>query len=166
MAPPPPINPVSSGSTGMNQQFYTPSSSPGNGQVNPLPSAQNNNMAVDPPTYSALGGVQPVDPNLDLYADPDQDPMVTSNGNGGPISVQAQSQTKLSVRVMPSHMGPGGDGKGGFDPNDPISSPSLQYIPNFPGPSSICRLKGCNKPVFVDPSSGHPSDYCSLKHRE
>ena len=163
------MNQMSSASS--NQQFYTPSSSPGNGQGNPpgfsnkgSTSGQNTNMAVDPPTYSAIGAPQPVDQNLDLYADPDLDPMVTSNGNGGPISVQ--THTNLSVRVMPSHMGPGGDGNGGFDPNDPNPSPSLQYIPNFPGPSLTCRLKGCNKAVFVDPSSGHPSEYCSQKHRE
>jgi hypothetical protein len=32
--------------------------------------------------------------------------------------------------------------------------------------SSTCRLTGCTKPVYTDPTFNHASEYCSKRHRE
>lgn len=35
-----------------------------------------------------------------------------------------------------------------------------------PAVPTTCRLTGCSKPVYADPTSNHPSEYCSKRHRE
>jgi len=171
----PPISPVSSGaggtmstgtppSPGLGQQYYSPSSptSPEiqdldtNDQINgqhfsspQFPTQHTSNksstsgqmsktmsMAVDSPTDPTGGG----DFDYDFY--PDEDP----------------------VDSLPPSAG--GHGNGNWDPSDPNHVPSQQSTSTSFGSSMTCRLKGCQKPVFVDPVTHHQSEYCSQRHRE
>jgi len=175
-------------SPGSNQPYYTPSTSPGiqdpnaNGLADirrgpspplpPIPAVSNHpyapgqypNMAVSPPSYSVFGETPPDGSDSDGLEYTNQDLTMTPNSSTGSISVQGQSQTQLSVRVVSSGPGTGGSENGDIDPNDPALSASLQYMSN--PPSSTCRLMGCEKTVFVDPATDHQSEYCSQKHRE
>lgn len=136
-------------------------------------------MNMDPPTNSTGGGPQPNhDPDLDPHTDPSQDPAVTSNhhpnfnqfpsqnrNTGGFVPVQAQAQVSIQVTSSPP-MGAGGHGNGGWDPTDPNHFPSQQSTSTSSGSPMMCRLNGCNEPVFMDPVTYHQSDYCSQRHRE
>lgn len=185
---PPPVRSMSSGMSGPTSPYYTPSTSPSNqdpnanGRANikpspspPLPpiphpsnqsstQGQNTNTAANLPIYSLHSSTQPADMDFDAFDDPPETP----NGSGGSISAQVQAQTQISVRTVSPHMGSEGDGNGGFDPNDPAVSSSLQYLSNSSNSSVSslsCRLDGCNKPAFVD-QAGNQSEYCSQRHRE
>jgi len=110
------------------------------------------------------------DPNLDSRADPDQDPTATSDNYQHPSQFsgqnQAQAQAQFSVQVRSPPTGTGGHGNRGWDPSDPDHLPSQQSTSTSSGPPTTCRLKGCNKPVSVDPATHYQSEYCSQRHRE
>lgn len=115
---------------------------------------QSTNITMNSPANSTLFGRQPVGPDPDILTDPKRDQTVTSNSNGGPISVQAQPQARLPAQIAPPPS------------NGPTLFPSDPYILNFPGPPSTCRLNGCDKPVCAGPSIDRPNEYCSQSHRE
>jgi len=132
-------------------------------------------MAVDSPT-SPTGSD---DHDLDFYPDedpdfypdenPDQDLVETSGHNrfpgqgqntGVPSHAQAQAQFQIQAGSPPTSAG--GHGNGNWDPSDPWQ----QSTPTSFGPQMTCRLKGCKKPVFVDPATHRQSGFCSRRHRE
>ena len=134
-------------------------------------------MNVNPQMNSTGGGgIQSShDPDSDLYAhaDPDQDPTATSNhypnSNWFPGRDQntstgpAQAQARHSIQATSPPTGAGGHGNRNWDPSN---LPSQRSTSTSPGPPTTCRLKGCNKPVFVDPVTHSQSEYCSQRHRE
>ena len=140
----------------------------------PIQKSKTANMTVNTRATSTGGGTQPNDsPDFDPHADPDQDPMGTPNSyqpfgqnqnTGGSIPIQAQAQFSIQVTSTPT--GAGGHGNGNWDQNDANYFPSQPLTSTSSGSSTTCRLKGCNKPVFVDPETHYPSEYCSQRHRE
>ena len=174
-----PMSPGMSTPTTSNQQYYdlSPTDPDANGQHFPSPHipgqgptpgqhSKTTDMAVDPSTNPTDGDDQTdYDPNFDPHADPNQDPAAASNHRpGGLAPIHAQAQ--LTARVSSPPIGAGGHGNGYWDPNDPNNFPSHQSTSTSSGSSTTCRLKGCNKPVFVDPTTHHRSEYCSQRHRE
>lgn len=163
----------------INGQYF---SSPQNqGPAQGQPRSKTMIMAMKSPTSSSGSGTQPDDdPDFDLYAESNQDPTVTPNHNpnggqitgqnqktGGPVPVQGQTQTHFSIQSTSSPpTGTGGHGNGNWGPSGPNHFPSRQSTSAFSGPSTVCRLNGCHKPVFVDPATQHQSEYCSQRHRE
>ena len=178
---------ASSQTTGQHMSpppYQTPNTSKQNST--PGQKSKTMGMAMPNPQVNSTGGggtQSGPDPNTDphTYADPNQDPTATPNrypnpswfpgqdqNAGGPVPIQAQAQAQLSVQVTSPPTGAGGShGNGNWNPNDPNLFPSRQLTPNSSGPSpTTCRLKGCNKSVFVDPTTYHQSDYCSHRHRQ
>ncbi|KAF9643751.1 hypothetical protein BDM02DRAFT_3191258 [Thelephora ganbajun] len=172
---------------GLNQQYYNASTptSPwiqdpnADNQTNgqhfssphfPVPSAPKQSkamkMAMSPPTYSANDDTQlDYDPDdFDPDEDPNQDPTMTLNHTGGPIPIQA----RIQIQVSSLPMGAGGHGNQNWNPSDPNNFPP-QRVTSTSTPSgsfATCRLKGCDKPIYVDPATHHQSEYCSQRHRE
>ena len=132
------------------------------------------NIAMGSSTNSINGNPPDYEPTYDPFADPNQVQAVSTNpfrgqgqnaGGSGPIQAQAHAQFTVQVTSPPA--GAGGHGNGYWDPNDPNNFPSQQQLTSpSPGSSMTCRLSGCNKPVFVDPATYQPSEYCSQRHRE
>jgi len=148
-------------------------------QGQPMSNTMNLAMNMNPPTYSADDGTQPnQDPDLSPLTDPSQDPAANSNHHPnidqgqnqnarGLVPVQAQAQARFSIQAINSPpMGAGGYGNGNLDPSDPNYFPSQQPTSTSSGSPMVCRLNGCNKPVFMDPATHHQSEYCSQRHRE
>lgn len=147
---------------GMNQQYHTPPSptSPGvpdpnaNGHTN---GSKSRTMTIATNQSHPTGGDD--HDEFDPYADPNP---VRSHNTGGAVPIQAQAQ--LSIQVSSPIMGAGGRGNGNWDPSDPNHFHSQQ--PAWSNLSTTCRLNGCDNPVFVDPVSRRPGEYCSQRHRE
>lgn len=141
------------------------------------------NIAMDPQTDSTdSGDIQSShNPNFNPHActDPSQDLTGTSdhdsNSNhlpgqdqnaGGPAPVQVQAQTQFSIQVTSPPADAGGDRSEDQDPSDPNHFPSRQLAPTPSNPLTICRFKGCDKSVSVDPVTYQQSEYCSQRHLE
>lgn len=178
-SPSPPTSPGIQDPTG--QHFSPPPySTPSTSKQNSIPGQKSKTMGMAMNSTGGGGTQSGPDQNSDPHADadPDQDQTATSNlyanpswfpgqdqNAGGPVPVQAQAQAQFSTQVTSPPTGAGGNGK--WDPNDPNLFPPRQLTSNNSGPSpTTCRLKGCNKPVFVDPVTHHQSEYCSHRHRE
>ena len=161
----PPITPMSSGMSsstgtpttpGLNQPYYTPPS-PTNGLPDPNANGQTNGsksrtLAIATSQPNSTGGDNN-DPDFDPFTDPNHGQVTT-----GAVPVQAQAQVSIQVNTA------GGHGNGNWDPSDPNNFPSQQST--WPKSSSVCRLNGCENPVFVDPVTRRAGEYCSQRHRE
>lgn len=170
-------------SPGFNQQYYSPSSPTGpgiqdfntSGQNFPLPQSRTMGMAMHP----TGGGTHPNhEDDSDLYADANDDGEVTPNYDhspnqfqgqgqniGGPPPIHAQAQFSIQVTTPPTGTS-GGHGNGNRDPTDPNQSTLKRPTSGASGSSATCRLDGCDKPVFMDQTTGLQSEYCSQSHRE
>jgi len=165
------FDPISPGtltptSSGFDQQFYSPTSptSPGIQDLDP-----NNQTKRQYPPSPPLPGLPISERNSAPGQRSKTDPMATSNHYsnsnqlpGGPVPIQTQARVSIQVTSTPS--GSGGHGNGNWDPSDNFSS--QQSTSTSSGPPTTCRLKGCNKPVFVDSATHQQSEYCSQRHRE
>jgi len=142
--------------------FYSPSSPAGPGiqdpnAINPAHGpSRTMNMAMHP----TGGGTQPnYEDDSDLYADADDDGGATPLYGLNPNQLQGEGQNTGGPPTGTS----GGHGNGSIDPNQLSSK---RPTSTASGSSATCRLNGCDKPVFTDPTTGHRSEYCSQKHRE
>ena len=139
------------------------------------------NKATNPGMNPACGDTKSShEPNSDPHDDSDEDsmgetPSQYSNSNqfpgqgqgtGGYFPAQAQAQAQFSVHVTSPPTGAGGHGNGNWGPGNVNNFPSQPFTSTSSSPSTTCRLKGCNKPVFVDPVTHLESEYCSHRHRE
>lgn len=141
--------------------YYSPASPTNPGIQDPNANGQANGHHFTPPPkmYSTSGTPQPNhDPNdLDSYPDPNQDP--TANSFPG----HAQNPGGVQAHVTSHPVGDGGHGGG--NGNWVLNNPNYPHSQSL-GLPTTCLLNGCGKPVFVDPVTHHPSDYCSKRHRE
>ena len=126
-------------------------------------------MPMGPPAYPATAGTPPsADRNIEPLTEMKSPMMSPNRGGGRPMSVHAQNQAQFAVQVTSSQTIPGGLGNGGWDQNDPNHLPQTQFAPSSTSSSLslTCLLTGCNNPVFVDPITNQPAQYCSQRHRE